>query len=86
MNNGVSMSLTGSEDRDLLAKDKVLKGQLSLGAQRRSQRSNEDPQPLEHAPKASRTPQKKAIESSRTNKREGQGRKNFVRVPLTLTN
>ncbi len=60
------------QDRELLSKDEVLKSQLTLGTKRRSQRSNDDPQPLEHAPKASWSPQKKTIESNRTIKREGQ--------------
>ena len=40
-----------AQDRELLSKDEVFKSQLTLGTKRRSQRSNDDPQPLDHAPR-----------------------------------
>jgi hypothetical protein len=60
------------ENSELLPKDEVLKGQLPLSTKRRSQRSNDDRQPLKHGSKAIRTLQEKAIESIKINIQEGQ--------------
>ena len=61
------------EDRKLLPKDQILKGELSLIAQQRSERACHNPQPLgHHGPETKRAHQKKAIKSTRTNIQEGQ--------------
>ena len=60
------------EERELLLKGQILKGKLSLSAQQRSERSCNDPQPLDHRPETNRARQKKAIESTRTNIQEEQ--------------
>ncbi len=59
-------------DGQLLAKHEVLKSQLALGTKRRSKCSNDDPQPLQHGLRLAGSPRKETIESSRTNKWEGQ--------------
>ena len=61
------------EDRELLPKGQILKGKLSLSAQQRSERSCNDPQPLDHRPETNPSRQKKAIESIRSNIQEAQG-------------
>ncbi len=58
------------EDCELLPKDQILEGKLTLSAQQRSERSCKDPQPLDHRPETNRSRQKKEIESNRTNIRE----------------
>ena len=47
-------------------------GLTRVGKKRRSQRSNDDPQPLEHVGKTSRIPRENTMESGPANKREGQ--------------
>ena len=37
------------EHRELLSKHEILEGKLALVTERRSQRSNDNPDPLEHA-------------------------------------
>ena len=59
------------EDCELLPKDQILEGKLTLSAQQRSERSCKDPQPLDHRPETNRSRQKKAIESTRANSPAG---------------
>ncbi len=58
------------ENRKLLPNDNILKGEVSLIAQQRSERSCTDPQPRRHRRETNRSSQKTAIESIRTNIQE----------------
>lgn len=49
-----------------LAQDQILQGEIVPGTERRSRRSEKNPEPVEHTSKANWAAQKNAIESSQT--------------------
>ena len=69
------------QDCKLLPKNEILNCQITLSTQRRSQRSSDDCQPLEHVRNAIGAIQEKPMNSTQTNKREGQVARGGIEPP-----